>query len=494
MGNNPTLIVHPGLKRTMLQAVIKALPVFVLEIDQDGTILDFNSDTPSYFDAEHESFRYKHISEFFPEQIAIDIRIAVSIMKDGKTPPTINYSTNMEDELHWFEARFINSNRNHNIVVVQDITKYKINESKIQKQLNQISALRAIDQVIMSSVDLNLTLSILLEELMKQLRIDAACILLWNDGTKRFEYGAGLGFKTSSLTHTKLRFGEGNAGAAALEQRIIQIDLSEANANFLRSPTLGNEHFVSYIGVPLIVKGVVQGVLEIFNRSILNPDPEWLSFLEMLGGQAAIAVDNAFLLRDLQHSNSELISAYNATIEGWSRALELRDHETKGHTQRVTDMTVELAGKLEITGLDLLHIRRGATLHDIGKMGIPDHILHKPGPLSENEWKIMRQHPQLAFELLSKIDYLRPATDIPCYHHERWNGSGYPLGLKGKAIPLAARLFSVVDVYDALRSNRPYRPAWSEEEALEYIQDQAGELFDPGIVPVFLELVNENHA
>jgi len=134
MGNNPTLIVHPGLKRTMLQAVIKALPVFVLEIDQDGTILDFNSDTPSYFDAEHESFRYKHISEFFPEQIAIDIRIAVSIMKDGKTPPTINYSTNMEDELHWFEARFINSNRNHNIVVVQDITKYKINESKIQKQ------------------------------------------------------------------------------------------------------------------------------------------------------------------------------------------------------------------------------------------------------------------------------------------------------------------------------------------------------------------------
>lgn len=473
----------------MLQAVIKALPVLVLEIDQDGTILDFNSDTPSYFDVEYEPYRYKHISDFFPEQVAGEIQTVVSIVKNGDAHPTISYSSHVDNELHWYEVRFISSNRDHNIVVVQDITKYKINETKIQKQLDQISALRAIDQVIMSSVDLNLTLSILLKELVKQLRIDAACILLWSDDTNRFEYGAGLGFQTNSLTHTKLRFGEGYAGTAALEQRIIQLDLSQSDTGFLRSPTLGNENFVSYIGVPLIAKGQVQGVLEIFNRTKLNPDPDWLAFLEMLGGQAAIAVDNAFLLRDLQHSNTELISAYNATIEGWSHALELRDHETKGHTHRVTVMTMDLAGKLEITGLDLLHIQRGATLHDIGKMGIPDYILHKPGPLSEKEWDIMRQHPQLAFDLLSKIDYLRPATDIPCYHHERWNGSGYPFGLKGDSIPLAARLFSIVDVYDALTSDRPYRPAWSDKEALAYIQDQAGKLFDPDIVPVFLELV-----
>jgi HD-GYP domain-containing protein (c-di-GMP phosphodiesterase class II) len=478
----------------MLQAVIKALPVLVLEIDQDGIILDFNSDTPSLFEMEYESYRHKHISEFFPTQVASEIQTVVSIIKNGEPPPTVSFSTNVGNDIHWYEARFISSNRKHNIVVVQDITKYKISETKIQKQLDQISALRAIDQVIISSVDLNLTLSILLKELVKQLHIDAACILLWSDDTKRFEYGAGLGFKTSSLTHTKLRFGEGYAGAAALEQRIIQIDLSKAKTSFEGSPTLGNEQFVSYIGVPLVAKGQVQGVLEIFNRSTLSPDPDWLAFLEMLGGQAAIAIDNAFLLRDLQHTNTELISAYNKTIEGWSRALELRDHETKGHTQRVTKMTVELAGKLEITGLDLLHIQRGATLHDIGKMGIPDYILHKPGPLSEEEWDIMRQHPQLAFDLLSKIDYLRPATDIPCYHHERWNGSGYPLGLQGDSIPLAARLFSIVDVYDALISDRPYRPAWSDREALTYIQDQAGELFDPEIVPVFLELIEENYT
>ncbi len=478
----------------MLQAVIKALPVLVLEIDQDGTILDFNSDTPSYFDVDYGTYRYKHIREFFPEQVASEIQTVVTMIKSGETPPAVNYSTHVDNEIHWYEARFISSSRKNKIVVVQDITKYKISETKIQKQLDQISALRAIDQVIMSSVDLNLTLSILLNELVKQLHIDAACILLWSDDTKRFEYGAGLGFQTNSLTHTKLRFGEGYAGAAALEQRIIQIDLSKSNTNFLRSPTLGSEHFVSYIGVPLIAKGQVQGVLEIFHRSMLKPDSDWLAFLEMLGGQAAIAIDNAFLLRDLQHSNTELISAYNATIEGWSRALELRDHETKGHTQRVTKMTEELAGKLEITGLDLLHIRRGATLHDIGKMGIPDYILHKPGPLSEKEWDIMRQHPQLAYDLLSKIDYLRPATDIPCYHHERWNGSGYPIGLKGDTIPLAARLFSIVDVYDALISDRPYRAAWSGKEALTYIQDQAGELFDPDIVPIFLEMVEENYT
>jgi len=478
----------------MLQAVIKALPVLVLEIDHNGTILDFNSDTPSYFDLEYGTYRYKHICEFFPEQVANEIQTVVTLIKSGEIPPTVNYSAHVNDEIHWYEARFICSSKKNNIVVVQDVTKYKISETKIQKQLDQISALRAIDQVIMSSVDLNLTLSILLSELVKQLHIDAACILLWSDDTKRFEYGAGLGFQTNSLTYTKLRFGEGYAGVAAQEQRIIQIDLSKLNTKFLRSPTLRDEHFVSYIGVPLIAKGQVQGVLEIFHRSMLNPDSDWLAFLEMLAGQAAIAIDNAFLLRDLQHSNTELVSAYNATIEGWSRALELRDHETKGHTQRVTKMTEELAEKLEITGLDLLHIRRGATLHDIGKMGIPDYILHKPGPLSEKEWDIMRKHPQLAFELLSKIEYLRPATDIPCYHHERWNGSGYPLGLKGDTIPLAARLFSIVDVYDALISDRPYRPAWSDKEALAYIQGQAGELFDPDIVPIFVDMVEENYT
>ena len=170
-----------------------------------------------------------------------------------------------------------------------------------------------------------------------------------------------------------------------------------------------------------------------------------------------MAIDNLSLFDHLQRSNAALALAYDATLEGWSRALDLRDKETEGHTQRVTEITERLASMLNIDDATIIHLRRGALLHDIGKMGIPDSILLKPETLTEEEWAIMRKHPQYAYEMLSMIDYLRPALDIPYCHHERWDGKGYPRGLKGEEIPLAARIFSVVDVWDALTSNRPYR-------------------------------------
>jgi len=192
----------------------------------------------------------------------------------------------------------------------------------------------------------------------------------------------------------------------------------------------------------------------------------------------------------LQRSNIQLSLAHDATIEGWSRALELRDRETQGHTQRVTDLTVRLARAAGMSEEELAHVRRGALLHDIGKMGIPDAILLKPDTLTEEEWVVMRQHPTQAYELLSPIAYLRPALAIPYCHHEKWDGSGYPRGLKGEEIPLAARLFAVVDVWDALRSDRPYRPAWPDDKALEYIRSQAGKHFDPQAVELFLRVLN----
>jgi len=476
----------------MLQAVITALPLLILDIDPDGNIIGYNSDSPSRFDVNPESFLNCHISSYFPDEVAEDLSFVFSAIQNADQPPCINYTMKLGDGEHWFEARFISSNKKHSIVIIQDITRYKINEAKVQKQLDQMSALRAIDQAITSSVDLKLTLSILLTQLVKHLQTDAACILLWNADTERFEYKAGLGFRTNSLSHTKLRLGEGYAGIAALEQRVIQkLNLLNHGTDFLRSPLFGQEAFVSYFGVPLIAKGQVLGVLEIFNRSLITPNSEWLSFLEMLGGQAAIAIDNATLFSHLQRSNTEITSAYDATIDGWSRALDMRDHETEGHTQRVTEMTLQLARRIDIPKDELIHLRRGATLHDIGKMGIPDRILHKPGPLTAEEWNTMRQHPQFACALLSPIDYLRPARDIPCYHHERWDGSGYPAGLKGEEIPLAARLFAIVDVFDALTSDRPYRSKWSKQAALYYIQEQKGTLFDPLIIPTFMEMINE---
>ena len=183
--------------------------------------------------------------------------------------------------------------------------------------------------------------------------------------------------------------------------------------------------------------------------------------------------------------------AYEATIEGWSQALDLRDRETEGHSQRVTQLTLEMAAELGVDRSEIPNYRRGALLHDIGKMGIPDQILLKPGPLTDEEWDVMRQHPELAYNLLSTIEYLRPALNIPYCHHEKWDGSGYPRGLAGEQIPLPARIFAVADVWDALTSDRPYRDAWPRQQALKYIHDQSGRHFDPMVVSVFKRLVGE---
>jgi hypothetical protein len=196
--------------------------------------------------------------------------------------------------------------------------------------------------------------------------------------------------------------------------------------------------------------------------------------------------ENAELVRNLQKSNAQIRDAYETTLEGWSLALDLRDKETEGHTRRVTELTVRLARTIGLSEEELTQIHRGALLHDIGKLGVPDSILLKKGSLNEEEWKLMRQHPRYAYGMLYPITYLRDALDIPCHHHERWDGSGYPQGLVGEQIPLAARIFAVVDVYDALSYDRPYRKGWEKEKVLEYIKEQSGKHFDPQIVEIFL--------
>lgn len=191
----------------------------------------------------------------------------------------------------------------------------------------------------------------------------------------------------------------------------------------------------------------------------------------------------------LQEANDQLLSAYEATIEGWSRALDLRDRETEGHCRRVAELTAKLAQALNMSNEEIMHLRRGALLHDMGKIGVPDSILHKPASLSEDEWTIMRKHPQLAYEMLYPIEYLRPALEIPYSHHEKWDGTGYPRGLSGEQIPLSARLFAIVDVWDAVTSDRPYRPAWSEEQAVTYLREQTGKHFDPRVVDLFFKVI-----
>jgi GAF domain-containing protein len=251
------------------------------------------------------------------------------------------------------------------------------------RRLEQMQALRAIDVAIISSLDLRLTLNILLEQIRTQLQVHAVEVLLLNPHTHLLEHGAVLGFNTRALQPPSLRLGQGLAGRAALERRMHR--LAKLEGVLSSEPFNGwkDEGFKIQYAIPLIAKGQVKGVLNIFQRATLNPDAEWLDFMEALAGQAAIAIDNATLFENLQRSNLELLLAYDATIEGWSRALDLRDKETEGHSQRVTELALTLARLLGLNEDELIHMRRGTLLHDIGKMGVPDNILLKPGPLDE---------------------------------------------------------------------------------------------------------------
>lgn len=379
----------------------------------------------------------------------------------------------------------------------QDVSERKLSELQIRQQVARLTALRMIDQAITSSFDMRFTLDIVLSQVISQLQVDAAGILLLSSTGQTLEYRAVRGFRNSAVQAAHVGITDSLAGRVASEQRPIQImDLREIN-NKLLSSLLAGEEFVSYYGVPLITKGKVQGVLELFHRLPLLAYTEWVEYLETLAGQAAIAIDNATLFENLQKTNFELEQAYDSTIEGWSHALDLRDHETEGHTLRVTEMAMDLARIVGVEEASLIHMRRGGLLHDIGKLGVPDSILHKPGPLTEEEWTIMRMHPQFAYEWLAPIVYLRKAIEIPYCHHEKWDGNGYPRGLRGETIPLTSRIFALADVWDALTSNRPYRPAWPREKALEYIRENSGSHFEPALVEVFLPYINRripNHT
>jgi response regulator RpfG family c-di-GMP phosphodiesterase len=361
--------------------------------------------------------------------------------------------------------------------------------AKLSRQLDRMTALRTVDLAISASLDMVVALDVLLQQVLSQLDVEASAILLYNQETQMLEYKAGRGFYTRAVETSRFRVGESAAGRAALEHRLISIpDLREDRSLGVRSALIKGENFQSYFCAPLQAKGKVVGVLEIFSRRSLTPDQDWLDFLETLAQQASIAIENARLFEQLHQSTTNLTRAYEETLEGWSRALDLRDHETEGHTQRVTTMTLRLAEVMGVSHDKLVHIRRGALLHDIGKVGISDTILLKPSQLTPEEWVQMRKHPQFAYELLYPIEYLRPALEIPYAHHEHWDGTGYPRKLAGENIPFAARLFSVVDVWDALTTDRPYRKAWDAREAVDYLRSEKGLQFQPEIVDEFLRM------
>lgn len=377
----------------------------------------------------------------------------------------------------------------------RDITERYLAEERIHRQVQRLQALREIDTAITSGLGLRQILDLILLHATAQLGVHAADILLYAPETQEFYFGAERGFIHTTNRGVRLSLGQDVAGKAALERRMIHLfDLNETSypiSTSFRDLYLRPEAFQAYGVAPLVAKREIKGLLEIAHRAPLKPDLEWFNFWETLSGQAAIAIDNDQLVEGLVKTNMQLELAYDQTLQGWVRLLDLRDMETGDHTQRLIWMTEKLAQRLGVSGEAMEHIHRGALLHDIGKIGVPDGILHKPGSLTEEEWAQMRKHPQIAFEMLSRVDYLRPVLDIPYGHHEKWDGTGYPRGLKGEEIPLAARIFAVVDVFDALSYDRHYRQAWERERVLEHIKFLSGSHFDPRVVDAFFELIHE---
>ncbi len=434
--------------RSFLDSIINAIadPVFVKD-DQRRFVL-VNDALCATVGRPREGLLGEDGDDMFPkDQVVVFRQVDAGVFETGRENVNEESLSNLASgEVRTIvtrKTRYVDpTGRRFLVGVIRDITERTRSTDRIRRQLEHLSAMSTIDRVISANFNLALNLSEILTHVKTELNIDAADILILNPNLQMLEFGAEHGFRTKAVRKGQIRLGESYAGRAALERHLVQI------SNLGNEPEKGplvarwkDEDFVCYYGVPLISKGQVKGVLEVFHRTALEPDAEWFDFLNALAGQTAIAIENSTLFESLQRSNVELTLAYDATIEGWSRALDLRDKETEGHTQRVTEMTVKLARVFGLSEEELAQVRWGALLHDIGKMGVPDGILLKPEPLTDEEWVAMKKHPAFAYEMLAPIGYLRLALDIPYCHHEKWDGTGYPRGLKGAQIPLIARIF-----------------------------------------------------
>ncbi len=353
----------------------------------------------------------------------------------------------------------------------------------LHRMLQKMERLMEINIMLNSTLELAQVLDLIIAKAVEMLDCEAGSILLCNQEENCLVFSASTSADSKTLAQIHIPLTDSLAGT--IYSKNIPLVVNNVNQDIRHNASVATQiHFEtrSLLGVPMSIQERVIGVLEALNKKEGVFTEEDVKILTAIASQAAVAIENAQLVEALQES-------YESTLEGWAAALDLRDKETEGHSQRVTLLSLQLAQELGMSREDLMYLRQGALLHDIGKMGVPDRILHKHGPLTEQEQAIMRQHPVNAYKMLYPIKHLRPAIDIPYCHHEKWDGSGYPNGLKGEEIPLAARIFTVIDVWDALRSNRPYRQAWSVKKTITYIQQHAGKSFDPQIVNRFVEII-----
>ena len=432
-------------------------------------------DAPSRAQVQRDIETLNDVTNFETEVICLDgnviwVRLNIHALNDT-TPPV--FGCTMED---------ITSQKKHqreNLELHSEINKQRRLADSLGRMMLSTSLLH----------DLPSLLKLICSEATAILNMSSAQIWLLQDGALNGEiaFGTGPDVIKGLQIHPS---DESHIGILALNKKmpLYLYDLNK-NGGMIHESFGSLFPIKSILAAPLFISGRAIGVLILFDEHQNHMfDGDDLELSLQLGNQIAITIENVRLVDDLKVANKNIAKAYDATLAGWAKALELRDLETEGHTQRVARLTIELAKLFHMDDEEITQINRGALLHDIGKMGIPDGILLKPGPLDELEQAVMRRHPVYAYEMLKSIEYLRPALDIPHFHHERWDGNGYPQGLKGEEIPLHARIFAIVDVWDALISTRPYRKAWNHETALEFIRSQAGKHFDPDVLEKFLKI------
>jgi HD-GYP domain-containing protein (c-di-GMP phosphodiesterase class II) len=409
----------------------------------------------------------------------------IAFRRQGRTDriAEVSFSTVFRNDL----------DRGRILMIVKDGERSWQEENRLDEESRKLAVLQSINLALNASLDPQTTIKALVNLLRSHADVDAAAVFLLDEGTMKLRFAEGEGFFGQTIRSLSLASGQGLAGYAALRREAVFLADLDSPGELSPDPfLLIEERFRSACAVPLVAMNRVMGVVEIFRRQQPENPEKWEDMIASVARQASVTLHRALLVEELERANLELNLAYDSTIEGWSRALDLKCREPEGHTGKVTEMTILLARRMGMKEKELQSIRRGAVLHDIGKMGIPDAILTKPGPLTEEEWKTMRLHPVYALKMLQPVTFLRDALAIPHSHHEHWDGQGYPLGLKGEQIPLAARIFAVVDVWSSLMTDQPYRKAWKPDRVLPYIRENAGRLFDPAVVEAFLGLLGNS--
>ncbi|MCE9646407.1 MAG: GAF domain-containing protein [Chloroflexi bacterium] len=405
------------------------------------------------------------------------------LSKDNLTGLLVVWRNGVEKEFKVTELGFLSSLAQQAAVAIENARLFEAERRRRQ----EAESLRAAATAITSSLDPKTVLETILTTLQEVVSFDSGTMMLLEDDYVRIV--AAQGFDNNDLILNRT-YPANNKLLVVINQLKKPYIVDDVTKDGRFEKWASDKPIRAWMGIPLIAHDNIIGYITLDSFKVGAFDSNAATLANTFALHATAAIENTKLFENLQISNQELSLAYDTTLVGWAKALELRDKETHGHTNRVTDLTMDLARFIGLSKTDLITLRRGVLLHDIGKMGVPDEILHKKGPLTKEEWVEMRKHPQYAFDLLYPISFLRPSLDIPYSHHEWWDGTGYPQKLKGEEIPLAARIFAIVDVWDALLSDRPYRKAWTKTKAARYLLDHAGSHFDPKLVMIFLNMMD----